>query len=139
MGKPTVEDMKKKKKTTGGSGNGKKQEEVTEEADKVDFSFKKGVVGASFAAMLWDAHAEKLVLGFQVVLQLNEAFHAAYTETKIKLENQQDQSKQFNFSEQEIFGLFDVFCRRVIKLVDMFEIIKDFQSLEAQKIEAWKN
>ena len=134
--KPTVEDMKKKKKTTGGSGNGKKQEEeVTEEADKVDFSFKKGVVGASFAAMLWDAHAEKLVLGFQVVLQLNEAFHAAYTETKIKLENQQDQSKQFNFSEQEIFGLFDVFCRRVIKLVDMFEIIKDFQSLEAQKIE----
>ena len=31
--------------------------------------------------------------------------------------------KQFDFSETQIFGKFDLFCRRVIKLIDMFGTI----------------
>jgi dynein heavy chain len=139
---PKKEEPKKKKSSMlGGSSSSSKNDESKEDDHDsmvAEFSFKKGVVNASAALMLWDASAEDVILGFQVVLQLNEAYHAEYTATQHKLE-QSEQTKQFDFSEQSIFGLFDVFCRRIIKLVDMFEIIKDFESLAAQKIEGMES
>ena len=43
--------------------------------------------------------------------------------------------KQFDFSETQIFGKFDLFCRRLIKLMDMFSTMQQFQSLAQQKFE----
>lgn len=34
------------------------------------------------------------------------------------------QVKQFDFNESEIFGKFDLFCKRVQKLIDMFTTIQ---------------
>ena len=53
--------------------------------------------------------------------------------TKAKLE-QTPKGKQFSFDDTAIFGKFDLFCRRVIKLVDLFSTIDQFNSLaENQK------
>ena len=121
------------------SGEKTKGEDVSEtKVTTPEFSFRNGVVNPAAANMLWDAPAEQLVLAFQECLQLNEAYHAQYTATQQKTKSSGG-SKQFNFSEQKIFGLFDVFCRRVIKLVDMFGIIQDFESLASQKIEGMEN
>ena len=41
--------------------------------------------------------------------------------------------RQFDFSESQIFSKFDLFCRRVIKLMDMFTTIHQFKCLEDSK------
>ena len=47
----------------------------------------------------------------------------------------QAKGKQFDFSEQAIFGKFDLFCRRLIKLIDMFSTIHQFRALAAHKLD----
>ena len=59
---------------------------------------------------------------------MNEAYQEQYRVTKDKLLTL-PKGKQFDFSETLIFGRFDLFCRRVVKLIDMFSTIYQFQSL----------
>ncbi|CAK0802233.1 unnamed protein product, partial [Prorocentrum cordatum] len=43
--------------------------------------------------------------------------------------------KQFDFSETLIFGRFDLFSRRVVKLIDMFQTIHQFTSLSKSRFD----
>jgi dynein heavy chain len=43
--------------------------------------------------------------------------------------------KQFDFSKNQIFGKFDLFCRRLTKLIDMFTTVRQFNSLSDHKLE----
>jgi dynein heavy chain len=47
--------------------------------------------------------------------------------------------RQFNFNEHHIFGKFDLFCRRVIKLSDMFGTIQQFTSLSENRMEGMES
>lgn len=47
--------------------------------------------------------------------------------------------KQFDFSETTIFGRFDLFCRRVLKLIDMFRTIHQFKSLSQHRFEGMED
>ena len=47
--------------------------------------------------------------------------------------------KQFDFNESDIFGKFDLFCKRVTKLIDMFTTIQQFSSLANHDIEGMDN
>ena len=67
-------------------------------------------------------------------MKLNEAYEEQYKLTKVKLE-QTPKGKQFTFDELRIFGKFKLFCRRVIKLIDMFSTIDQFNSLSKNKLE----
>ena len=49
------------------------------------------------------------------------------------------QVKQFDFNESEIFGKFDLFCKRVQKLIDMFTTIQQFSTLANHEIEGMDN
>ena len=44
---------------------------------------------------------------------MNEAYQEQYRVTKEKLTTQ-PKVKQFDFNESEIFGKFDLFCKRII-------------------------
>ena len=44
-------------------------------------------------------------------------------------------AKQFDFSPNVIFGKFDLFCRRVGKLMELFGTIKQFKALENHNLE----
>ncbi|CAM9852973.1 unnamed protein product, partial [Phaeothamnion confervicola] len=83
---------------------------------------------------LWDRDPAELVRQLESCLKLNEAYQAQYKLTKLKLQ-QTPRGKQFDFSETEIFGRFDLFCRRVIKLIDMFSTIEQFRSLAENRLE----
>lgn len=61
-------------------------------------------------------------------MELNQVYQEQYAIVKDKLLSM-PKGKQFDFSETQIFGKFDLFCRRVIKLVDMFSTIQQFQAL----------
>lgn len=83
---------------------------------------------------LWESDPQELVRKLESCLKLNEAYHEQYRQTKLKLE-QTPKGKQFSFNEMSIFGHFDLFCRRVIKLIDMFSTIDQFNSLSKNKLE----
>uniref|UniRef100_A0A7S1KLW9 AAA+ ATPase domain-containing protein n=2 Tax=Percolomonas cosmopolitus TaxID=63605 RepID=A0A7S1KLW9_9EUKA len=83
---------------------------------------------------LWGQDVQTLVAKFKACIDLNEAYQHYYRKTREELA-QNPYGKQFDFSEQTIFGRFDAFCWRIQKLIDMFNTIHQFQLLANSKIE----
>ena len=83
---------------------------------------------ASRAETLWESNEQDLVRRLEACLKLSEAYQDQYRLTKKKFQ-QMPKGKQFDFNEMQIFGKFDLFCRRVIKLIDMFSTIDQFKSV----------
>jgi dynein heavy chain len=71
-------------------------------------------------------------------LRLNDAYQEQYRLTKDKL-MQQPKVKQFDLNESQIFGKFDLYCKRVQKLIDMFQTIDQFRSLSQHQVEGMEN
>lgn len=78
--------------------------------------------------------ADELVHRLEDCLKLNEAYQEQYRITKDKLLTN-PKGKQFDFNDGQLFGKFDLFCRRVIKLIDMFSTIHQFTSLGHHNLE----
>ena len=95
---------------------------------------KMHITGEETIDALWEGDPQELVRKLEACLKLNEAYQEQYRITKHKLE-QTPKGKQFTFNEMQIFGKFDLFCRRVIKLIDMFSTIDQFNSLSKNKLE----
>ncbi|KAL7690391.1 putative AAA+ ATPase domain, dynein heavy chain region D6 P-loop domain-containing protein [Plasmopara halstedii] len=89
---------------------------------------KKHLVGAEPSEAIWDKDSEVLLLGLEQCLKLNEAYQEQYRFTKEKLLTV-PKGKQFDFGETQIFGKFDLFCRRLVKLSDIFSTIHQFRTL----------
>jgi hypothetical protein len=84
---------------------------------------------------LWRKNYTLLLPRLEVCLKLNELYQETYRLTKEKLALQV-KGKQFSdFNEAAIFGRFDSFCRRCIKLLDLFGTILQYRTLEAHQIE----
>ena len=92
----------------------------------------------SSSIVLWETDAANLIDALEACLKLNEAYQEQYRLTKDKLLTM-PKSKQFDFREQIIFGKFDLFCRRAVKLIDMFSTIRQFESLASHKLEGMEN
>ena len=83
---------------------------------------------------LWVMDAATLIKALESGIKLNESYHDEYRSMKRKLEASSS-DKPFNFNEMQIFGKFDLFCRRLIKLIDMFSTIDEFTALAENKLE----
>jgi dynein heavy chain len=92
---------------------------------------KQQILGAG---KLWDQPIPSLLTALDGCLKLNEIYQDQYRQTKEKL-MAQPKGKQFDFSENQIFGTFELFCKRVQKLVDMFSTIQQFTMLAKHNIE----
>lgn len=96
------------------------------------------LLGGSTLDGLWDADPQDLVRRLEACLKLNETYQEQYRVTKTLLE-QTPKGKQFDFPENAIFGKFDLFCRRVMKLIDLFSTIDQFQSLSKNRLEGMES
>ena len=96
------------------------------------------ITGGEPVDRLWNKDPQELVEKLEACLGLNEAYQEQYRLTKDKLLTM-PKGKQFDFSETQIFGKFDLFCRRVIKLIDMFSTIQQFKSLASHNMEGMEN
>ena len=83
---------------------------------------------------LWDKDLTVTLESIEKCLQMNEEYQDQYRVIKEKLMTT-PKGKQFDFSESQIFGKFDLFCRRLIKLMDMFSTMQQFKSLAQQKFD----
>ncbi|KAL4129280.1 hypothetical protein PRIC2_005289 [Phytophthora ramorum] len=79
---------------------------------------KNCVTGGETYEVMWDKDPEELVRHLDSCLKLNEAYQQQYRVTKDKL-FATPKGKQFEFNEMK----FNLFCRRVMKLIDMFTTI----------------
>ncbi|DBA03213.1 TPA: hypothetical protein N0F65_003933 [Lagenidium giganteum] len=95
---------------------------------------KKSILGKDPPEAIWEKDPEALLVDLEACLKLNEAYQEQYRLTKDKLLTM-PKGKQFDFSETQIFGKFDLFCRRVVKLIDMFSTIHQFRSLAQHSLE----
>ncbi len=97
-------------------------------------SCKHCINGKDHSDKVWDKDLPSLLEKIEKCLQLNEQYQEQYCETKEKLLTM-PKGRQFDFSETQIFGKFDLFCRRLIKLMDMFSTMQQFKSLEQHRFE----
>lgn len=95
---------------------------------------KKSILGGAPPETIWTQDPEELLQALEACLKLNEAYQEQYRLTKDKLLTM-PKGKQFDFSETQIFGKFDLFCRRVVKLIDMFSTIHQFRALGQHALE----
>ena len=104
--------------------------------DQMILNCKRHIIGEDGTAsdLLWDMPVPELIKKFEICIELNQSYQDQYRQTKAKLE-QAPKGKQFVFNELQIFGKFDLFCRRVSKLIEMFTTIDQFNSLPENKLE----
>ena len=95
---------------------------------------KLAINGKDSPDRLWEKDLPTLLEVIEKCLQLNEGYQDQYRSIKERM-MQSSKGKQFDFSETQIFGKFDLFCRRLIKLMDMFSTMQQFRSLSEQKFE----
>jgi dynein heavy chain len=96
---------------------------------------KKGAPPQDDALWEHDAYPpDELIPVFQSCIDLNKAYQKQYDFTKERLMNM-PKGKQFEFSPNQIFGRFDLFCRRIGKLIELFGTIQQFRTLGQHKLE----
>ena len=88
-------------------------------------------------AGLWDENKyphDELIVVLKSCQELKEAYRKQYEFTKERLESM-PKARQFDFNTTEIFGKFELFSRRVRKLIDLFSTIRQFKTLEKHNLE----
>ena len=92
-------------------------------------SCKDAINGQEAPEKIWDQDPGPLLELLEQTLRLNERYQELYQSTKDRL-LAMPKGKQFDFSEAQIFGRFDLFSRRAIKLIDLFSTIQQFKKLQ---------
>jgi dynein heavy chain len=77
---------------------------------------------------------DELIAMLETCEDLLAAYKHNYEKTRDRLK-EMPKAKQFDFSEQAIFNKFELFCRRVGKLKELFKTIKQFKVLEKHNLE----
>lgn len=95
---------------------------------------KDSILAGDEKDQIWEKDPLVLIKNLESCLRLNEAYQEQYRVTKDKLLTL-PKGKQFDFSETQIFGRYDLFCRRVVKLIDMFSTIHQFRSLSMHRFD----
>mmetsp|Transcript_24997 Transcript_24997/g.74250 ORF Transcript_24997/g.74250 Transcript_24997/m.74250 type:complete len:4444 (+) Transcript_24997:3-13334(+) len=83
---------------------------------------------------LWEQPTLALIARLRSSIDCNRQYQEQYRAVRDALA-ENPSSKQFDFNENAIFGKFDLFCRRVEKLIDMFSTVEQFTTLSDKKLE----
>ncbi|XP_053396215.1 dynein axonemal heavy chain 5-like isoform X3 [Mercenaria mercenaria] len=83
---------------------------------------------------IWDHKREVVLKRLNECTQLNEEYQKQFQRTKERLKENPNE-KQFEFSENYIFGKFDTFCKRLERIADMINTMEMFSGLGDVKIE----
>jgi len=98
---------------------------------------KKRILDGKKSDDIWNRDPAELIKVLESCIKLNKAYKDSYKETKDKVAEMQRGSGHtpFDFTETQIFGKFDLLCRRVAKLIEIFTTIQQFQSLAKHNLE----
>ena len=94
----------------------------------------KAYVTSGGTETIWTQKAPEVIQKLNDCRLLNQEYQKCFRKTKQKLE-EMPQERKFDFSEMYIFGKFDMFTRRLGKIISMFETIETYSHLAESKIE----
>nr|XP_021143896.1 dynein heavy chain 5, axonemal [Columba livia] len=94
----------------------------------------KAYITNNNTATIWNQPQERVMEKLQAAIRLKQEYQHCFHKVKEKLE-QNPAERQFNFSEVYIFGKFEAFHRRLVKIIDVFNTIKTYSVLQESKIE----
>eukprot|EP01028_Stygiella_incarcerata_P006636 TRINITY_DN270_c0_g1_i1.p1 TRINITY_DN270_c0_g1~~TRINITY_DN270_c0_g1_i1.p1 ORF type:complete len:4523 (-),score=1222.92 TRINITY_DN270_c0_g1_i1:192-13760(-) len=83
---------------------------------------------------LWEQSPQELITRLDLCLRLNESYQEHYQMTKEKMMTQPG-GKQFDFNKFQIFGKFELFCKRIQKLIYVFSTVEQFGALSRHNID----
>lgn len=103
--------------------------------DQMIINCRKYITNDSNSDIVWDLPIQTLVQKCEVCINLNNIYQEQYQITKTKLELTPKNNQFNNFNELHMFGKYDLFGRRLSKLIEMFTTIDQFNSLPMNKLD----
>ncbi|KAM9386572.1 dynein axonemal heavy chain 5 [Phaethornis superciliosus] len=94
----------------------------------------KSYITNNNTATIWNQPQERVLEKLQAAIRLKQEYQNWFHKTKERLEENPSE-RQFNFSEVYIFGKFENFQRRLVKIIDVFNTMKTYSVLRESKIE----
>ncbi|KAM6102183.1 dynein axonemal heavy chain 5 isoform 6-T6 [Theristicus caerulescens] len=94
----------------------------------------KSYITNNNTATIWNQPQERVMEKLQAAIRLKQEYQNCFHKIKEKLEQNPD-GRQFDFSEMYIFGKFETFHRRLVKIIDIFNTMKTYSVLQESKIE----
>ncbi|XP_070784429.1 dynein axonemal heavy chain 5 [Enoplosus armatus] len=85
-------------------------------------------------ARIWDHSRPVLLQRISACCNLNVEYQRSFQTVRDKL-RENPEHRQFDFSENYIFGKFDAFCRRLEKIADMASSLESLAALQNMKVE----
>ncbi|XP_051241668.1 dynein axonemal heavy chain 5 isoform X2 [Dicentrarchus labrax] len=85
-------------------------------------------------ARIWDHSRPELLQRISDCCNLNVEYQRSFQAVKDKLK-ENPENRQFDFSENYIFGKFDAFCRRLENIADMASSLESLAALQHMKVE----
>ncbi|XP_041823849.1 dynein heavy chain 5, axonemal [Melanotaenia boesemani] len=83
---------------------------------------------------IWDHSRPVLLQRISECRNLNMEYQKSFQSVREKLK-ENPENRQFDFSENYIFGKFDAFCRRLEKIADMASTMESLAALQSIKVE----
>ncbi|XP_030612273.1 dynein heavy chain 5, axonemal [Archocentrus centrarchus] len=83
---------------------------------------------------IWDHSRPVLLQRISDCCNLKAAYQRSFHSVRAKL-RENPENRQFDFSENYIFGKFDAFCRRLEKIADMASTLESLAALQNMKVE----
>ncbi|XP_071957073.1 dynein axonemal heavy chain 5-like [Antedon mediterranea] len=83
---------------------------------------------------IWEHERPELLKRLNACIYLNEMYQQCFHKTKERLKETPEE-RQFEFSENYIFGKFDTFCKRLQRIADMVNTIENLSGLADVRIE----
>ncbi|XP_072018853.1 LOW QUALITY PROTEIN: dynein axonemal heavy chain 5-like [Amphiura filiformis] len=83
---------------------------------------------------IWEHDRAELLRRLNDCIFLNEEYQKSFHKTKEKL-RETPEERQFEFSENYIFGKFDTFCKRLERIADMVNTMESLNAMNDVKIE----
>lgn len=93
----------------------------------------KQYITCRFKETIWSQDRSQVKEKLIHCINLNKT----YRETYLFVKNQAflPNTEQFSFSENYVFGKFDTFCKRLNKIITMFDLMDDYNNLFAKRME----
>ena len=84
---------------------------------------------------LWDRKSDELIAKFEKCIELYKCYKEKYKQAKTNTTSS-NKENNFEFGENQLFGKFDQFCKRLTKLIELFTTIKQFEDIRAHKLDS---
>uniref|UniRef100_A0A8C3EUT6 Dynein axonemal heavy chain 5 n=1 Tax=Corvus moneduloides TaxID=1196302 RepID=A0A8C3EUT6_CORMO len=94
----------------------------------------KSYIANNGTATIWNQPQERIMEKLQAAIKLKQEYQNCFHKIKENLK-QNPAERQFDFSEMYIFGKFEAFHRRLVKIIDVFNTMKTYSILQESKIE----